>query len=69
MKDGRGKVGINSKLKPKYKGPYVAAKDLGSNRYLIKDIPGFNITQKPMNTIISSDRIKSWVNLGVPIDN
>ncbi|KMQ91863.1 hypothetical protein RF55_8222 [Lasius niger] len=61
IRDNRTKVGINTKLKPKYKGSYQIAKNLGNNRYVIKDIPGFNITQKPLDTILSSDKIKPWV--------
>ncbi|RLU18550.1 hypothetical protein DMN91_008907 [Ooceraea biroi] len=60
------KPGENSKLKPNYKGPYMVSKVLNNNRYVIKDIPGFNITSKPYNTIISPDRMKHWVK---PINN
>lgn len=33
--------GETAKLKSKYKRLYVIAKVLGSNRYVVKDIPGF----------------------------
>lgn len=66
VKDNRNKIGINTKLKPKYKGPYQIIKSLGNNRYVVKDIPGFNITQKPLHTIFSSDKIKPWVKHDVP---
>lgn len=56
-------MNINIKLKPKYKGPYQIAKVLGNNRYVIRDIPGFSIMQKPMNTILSSDKLELWVKL------
>jgi len=62
IQDKRMKANVNSKLKPKYKGPYQIAKVLGDNRYVIRDIPGFNITQ--LNTILSSDKLKSWIKLG-----
>lgn len=55
------KPGENSKLAPKYKGPYMVKKVLGNSRYVITDIPGFNITQKPLDTILSSDRMKHWI--------
>jgi len=53
--------GESPKLKPQYKGPYVITKTLGNNRYVVQDIPGFNLTQRPLNTILSSDRIKRWI--------
>ena len=34
-------VGYSSKLKPRYKGPYEVVKILRYNRYLIRDIDGF----------------------------
>jgi len=61
IRDSRLKPGTNTKLKQKYKGPYVVKKVLGSNRYVITDIPGFNIVARPLNTVLSSDRIKPWV--------
>jgi len=59
------KPGEDKKLKSKYKGPYKIAKILDKNRYVIRDIPGFNITHKPYNSILSPDRIKHWIK---PID-
>lgn len=44
VRDTRAKPGVNSKLKPNYKGPYIVKKILGNNRYVIADIPGFNLT-------------------------
>lgn len=67
IRDDRSKIGVSSKLKPKYKGPYQVSKSLGNNRYVVTDIPGFNITQKPMDTILSSDRIKPWVKAPVKL--
>lgn len=55
------KAGENSKLKPNYRGPYMIAKCLGNNRYVVRDIPGFNITTRPYNSILSADKIKSWI--------
>jgi len=58
------KSGENAKLKPKYYGPYQIAKVLGNNRYVVRDIPGFNHTQRPFDSILSSDRINSWIKIG-----
>jgi len=57
----RAKPGENSKLKPRYKGPYLVKKNLGNNRYVITDIPGFNVGTRPLDTILSSDKMKPWV--------
>lgn len=54
------KSGTNGILKSKYKGPYMLAKVFRSNRYVIQDIPGFNLTPKPLKTIISPDKVKPW---------
>jgi len=53
--------GVNSKLKPKYKGRYVISKCLGNNRYVVCDIPGFNISSRPYDTVLSADKFKLWV--------
>lgn len=53
--------GTSAKLQAKYKGPYMIVKALSKNRYVVADIPGFNITQRPYNSILSPDRIKPWV--------
>ncbi|RLU24144.1 hypothetical protein DMN91_004354 [Ooceraea biroi] len=61
IRDTRVNPGESFKLKAKYKGPYVIAKCLGNNRYVVKDIPGFNITARPYNSILSSDKLKPWM--------
>lgn len=61
IRDTTLKPNENKKLKPNYKGPYIIAKALNKNRYVVKDIPGFNITSKPYNSILSPDRIKPWI--------
>jgi len=43
----RVKLGESSKLKPQYKGPYLVKKNLSNNRYVITDIPGFNVEPGP----------------------
>jgi len=61
IRDSVIKYHEDKKLKPLYKGPYLVAKVLNKNRYVIQDIPGFNITAKPYNSILSTDRMKPWI--------
>lgn len=61
IRDSQGKPGESRKQKPMYKGPYVVTKALNKNRYMVEDIPGFNLTSKNYNTILSPDRLKPWV--------
>lgn len=57
------KPGTNQKLLPKFKGPYQIKAVLKKNRFVVADIPGYNLTQKPLNTILSSDKIKPWIKI------
>lgn len=61
IRDLQGKTGTSKKIKPNYKGPYKIAKVLNKNRYVVKDIPGFNIIQKPYDSILSPDKLKLWI--------
>ncbi|KAK2575153.1 hypothetical protein KPH14_012672 [Odynerus spinipes] len=60
--------GTSKKTKVAYKGPYRVAKVLNNNRYVIQDIPGFNLTPKPYNSILSPDKLKPWIREVVPSD-
>lgn len=64
IRDTITKSGEDRKLKPAYKGPYRIAKILNKNRYVVQSIPG--ISQGNYNSILSTDRIKSWIK---PISN
>lgn len=61
VRDVQTKIGENRKLKPNYRGPYLIDKVLNKNRYVVKDIPGFNLTSKTYNTVLSPDRLKPWI--------
>lgn len=53
-------TGESRKLKEKFKGPYIIRKCLGNDRYLIEDIEGLKITNKPAVFIFSSDQLRPW---------
>lgn len=55
--------GTNQKLLPKYKGPYQIKAVSKKNRFVVTDVPGFSLTQKPLNTIFSSDKLKPWIRI------
>ncbi|KYN29878.1 Pro-Pol polyprotein [Trachymyrmex cornetzi] len=55
------KPGQNSKLLTPFKGPYQINKVLNNNRYVVTDIPGFNVTQKPYSSVLSTDKLKPWI--------
>ncbi|XP_024882106.1 protein NYNRIN-like, partial [Temnothorax curvispinosus] len=61
IRDTAVKSGEDKKLKPCYKGPYMVTKALNNSRYVIQDIPGFNVTSRPYNSILSPDKIKYWI--------
>lgn len=61
IKDTAVKSSEGRKLKSEYKGPYQIAKVLDMNRYVVTNIPGFNVTAKAYNSILSTDRIKPWI--------
>lgn len=61
IKDSTVKPGEDKKLKSQYKGTYRIAKILDKNRYVVRDIPGYNATSKPYDSILSTDRIKPWI--------
>lgn len=61
IRDLQAKTGQSKKLKTNYKGPYVIAKALNNNRYVVQDVSGFNHTSKTYNSsILSPDKLKPW---------
>lgn len=61
IRDTTVKPGENRKFKAKYKGPYMVDKVLNKNRYVVKDIPDFPMSNRPYNSNLSTDRMKPWV--------
>lgn len=53
--------GVSKKHIPKYKGPYEVKTVLPNDRYVIQDIPGFQVTQIPLNLVYEAKNIKSWI--------
>lgn len=57
------KPGVNQKLTSKYSGPYRIKNVLRKNRYMVMDVPEFDLTP-PLNTILSANKIKPWIRVG-----
>jgi len=53
--------GENKKHIPKFKGPYEVNVVLPNDRYVVRDIEGFQITQLPFNSVFESKYIKPWI--------
>lgn len=53
--------GVNKKLIPKFKGPYIIYKVLPNDRFIVKDIEGFQHTQMPYEGVMSSDNMRHWI--------
>ncbi|KYN14501.1 hypothetical protein ALC57_13295 [Trachymyrmex cornetzi] len=61
IRDSQLKPEESKKFKANYKGPYRTARVLNKNRYIVEDIPDFNITSKPYNSVLSPNRLKPWI--------
>ncbi|CAI6359970.1 unnamed protein product [Macrosiphum euphorbiae] len=55
--------GVNKKHIPKFKGPYEIKKVLPNDRYVIQDIPGFQVTQMPFNSVYEARNMKPWIKM------
>lgn len=54
-------AGINKKLVPRFKGPYVVKKVLDCDRYVVVDIDGFQLTQRPSTGILAPDQMRPYM--------
>lgn len=55
-------VGINHKLLPKFRGPYIVSKILGNDRYIVEDVPGNQITNKRFKGLCAAFNMKIFDN-------
>jgi len=53
--------GVNKKLLPKFKGPYIVKKVLDHDRYVITDVEGFQLTQRPYTGIVAPDQMRPYL--------
>lgn len=51
---------VNKKLTPKFKGPYQITAVLPNDRYIVEDIPDFQLTQHPFKGTIDANNMKCW---------
>ncbi|XP_011864419.1 PREDICTED: uncharacterized protein LOC105560157 [Vollenhovia emeryi] len=54
-------AGINKKLIPKYKGPYMIKKVLDHDRYVVVDVEGFQLTQRPYAGVLAPDQMRPYI--------
>lgn len=62
-------TGESRKLEPKFRGPYVVAKVLGKDRYLLTDIDGMQISQRKFESIYAADKMKHWCDMPPELDD
>lgn len=54
-------AGINRKLIPKYRGPYVVKKVLDYDRYVIADVDDFQLIQRPYTGVFAPDQMRPYL--------
>lgn len=57
-------TGDSRKLEPKFRGPYAIQKVLDKDRYVVADIDGAPRTQRPFQSIFTTEKLKPWCTLG-----
>ncbi|KYQ53657.1 hypothetical protein ALC60_03954, partial [Trachymyrmex zeteki] len=53
--------GVNKKLLPKFKGPYVIKTVLDCDRCVITDVEGFQLTQRPYTGVVAPDQMRPYI--------
>jgi transposase InsO family protein len=57
-------AGVNKKLIPKFRGPYVVKTVLDNDRYIVVDPEGHQLTQLPFEGTCSPQNMKKWLDPG-----
>jgi hypothetical protein len=57
-------AGVNKKLVPKFRGPYVVKTVLDNDRYIVVDPEGHQLTQLPFEGTCSPQNMKKWLDPG-----
>lgn len=52
--------GVSQKLIPAFRGPYQVMKRFRNDRYLVADIDGFQVTQKPYKGVWEVANMRPW---------
>lgn len=58
--------GACKKIAPKFKGPYRVCKILPNDRYILRDVEGFQLSQIPYEGIWEVANMKPWLNHSLP---
>lgn len=53
--------GMSHKLIPQFRGPYQIVKKLRNNRYVIADVEGFQVTQRPYKGVWEPANMRPWL--------
>lgn len=53
--------GVNKKLLPKYRGPYKISTILPNDRYIVKDVENWQVTQKPYEGTHGPAQMRPWI--------
>jgi len=54
-------LGVSPKLIPRFKGPYQVDRVLRNDRYIIRDVEGFQLTQTPYRGTWEASNIRPWI--------
>ena len=54
------RVGENSKLQPKFRGPYIIRKCLDRNRFVVGDLDHYQVSGRPFTGIFDPNNMKLY---------